>query len=394
MTNLIYSLPVLSLLLPLLTVLVLIAWLAGAGEMIVNGRHVPFLADLPVGTPAELPRATVVVAARNEERGIAEATRSLLAQRYPQLEIIVVDDRSSDATGEILRRLAAENPRLQVITVRSLPAGWLGKNHALALGAGRARGEWILFTDADVHLDPDALARGVSHARQRGLDHLAVAPRLLMRGVLLELFASGFALLFAQVTRPWRARRAGSRFHIGIGAFNLVRAGAYRAVGGHRTIRMRPDDDLRLGRILKEADFRQDLAFGGRDVAVEWYANLGEAMRGLEKNTFAGVDYSLPRALLAGSLLSLLGFYPFAALLFTSGVSWSISMLTAVLIVVIFAGSMRASGGRPFLAAAAPLAVLLVLFIAGRAMVLTLVQGGIRWRDTFYPLEQLREETE
>ncbi len=359
--------------------------------MIVRGRHTRRLPDVrDDDEAANLPPVSVVVAARNEAATVEQALRSLLALRYPDLEIIVVEDRSTDATGAILERIARENPRMRLVRVRELPAGWLGKNHALSLGAAEARGDWILFTDADVHLAPGALRRGIRLALDSRLDHLAVAPTLLMPGIPLALFATGFALLFAQFTRPWRARDPRSSRHIGIGAFNLVRAEAYRAVGGHHPIRMRPDDDLRLGRILKEAGHRQDFAFGGRDLVVEWYTSLGEAMRGLEKNTFAGVDYSLPRALVAGNTLGVLGLLPVVTLLFASGLSQMVALVTCLFIMLIFAGSMRGSGGNPLLAPAFPIAVVLILLIAGRATALTLLRGGIRWRDTFYSLDELR----
>jgi glycosyltransferase involved in cell wall biosynthesis len=370
--------------------LVLLAWLVGVGEMIVRGRRTARLSELPAGGPETLPSVSVVVAARNEAATVEAGVRSLLGLRYPRLEVIVVEDRSTDETPAILARLAAEEPGIHLVTVERLPPGWLGKNHALAVGAARATGEWILFTDADVHLAPSSLARAVEHARTRGLDHLAIAPTLHMRGVALTLFASGFALLFAQFTRPWRARDPRSPRHIGIGAFNLVRAEAYRAAGGHEPISMRPDDDLRLGKILKEAGYSQDFAVGGDQVVVEWYSSFREAVRGLEKNTFAGVDYSLPKALLSGFSLALLGLYPVAALLVGDGAVRTVAAITCLWITVIYAGSMRASGGSPLLAPAFPVAVLLILFVAGRATALTLLRGGIRWRDTFYPLAELR----
>jgi glycosyltransferase involved in cell wall biosynthesis len=372
-------------------IIVLALWLVSAAEMIVNGRSIPRLPELSVTGLAEpMPMVSVIVAARNEEATIAPALQALLSLDYNVLEIVVVNDRSTDRTGFILDEEARKSERLRVIHVEALPAGWLGKNHALAVGAARARGEWILFTDADVHLKPLALDRAVGYAVEQGLDHLAVAPRLEMNGFLLNLFSGAFALLFAQVTRPWLARRPGSRFHIGIGAFNLIRAKAYRCVGGHEPIRLRPDDDLRLGRLVKEAGFRQDLAFGDDDVVVEWYPTIGEAMRGLEKNSFSAVNYSLPAALLAGSMVAMLGVYPFIALFFTSGPTLTITAITCAFAVLLFAGSTRTSGSGILLAPAFPLAALLVLFIVGRATAMTLLNDGISWRDTRYTLEELK----
>jgi len=172
------------------------------------------------------------VPARDEAAGIEPAMRSLLAQHGPGLEIIAVDDRSTDGTGEILARLAAGDPRLTVLRVETLPEGWLGKTHAMHLATERARGEWLLFTDADVTMRPGAIRLALARARRERLAHLAVVPRLrargaLLRAVLLPISATVFVRYMA-----WRRRGQG----LGVGAFNLVHAQAWRACGGHRRI--------------------------------------------------------------------------------------------------------------------------------------------------------------
>lgn len=375
----------------ILATMAFLAWIISAAEMIVHRDAIPSLPELPAGDREELPSVSVIVAARNEALTIAPALRSLLDLDFPVLEVIVVNDRSTDATGEILDRESRDRDRLRVVHLTTLPAGWLGKNHALQVAADEAHGEWLLFTDADVIFHPLALRRAVAYAIDQRLDHLAVAPTLLMKGILLDLFAGAFALLFSQFARPWLARKPGSRFHIGIGAFNLVRAKAYRSVGGHRPISMRPDDDLRLGRILKQSGFRQAMAFGNGDVAVEWYSSISEATRGLEKNSFAAFDYSLPRAVAGSCLLFLIGIFPFAGLFFTSGLALWLNILTSGLVILLYAGSTRASGSKILMSPAFPLATLLVLFIIARATALTLLNDGISWRDTHYSLDELKQ---
>jgi len=377
-------------LLLVLAVIAFAAWVFSTVEMVLYGRTIPSLSALRIEQGADLPSISVIVAARNEADKIAPALRSLLELDYPDLEVLVVNDRSTDATGSILDRESKGWERLRVFHLHALPPGWLGKNHALQVAAGEARGDWLLFTDADVIFQPLSLQRAMSYVRQQRLDHLAVAPTLRMKGVVLDLFAGAFALLFSQFARPWLASRPGSRFHIGIGAFNLVRREAYEAVGGHRTISMRPDDDLRLGRILKLGGFQQDMAFGHGEVAVEWYSSIAEATRGLEKNSFAAFDYSLLRALTGSSLFFLIGIFPFIALFLTGGLAFVLNALTCALVVLLYAGSTRASGSRLLLAPAFPLAALLVLFIIIRATSLTLLNDGISWRDTHYSLEELK----
>src|SRR5947199_2314204 len=245
----------------LLALATLIAHVATAIQVYRGVRSIRSLRDLPP-LAGPLPRVSIIIPARNEERNLEEALRSILALDYDNLEIDVVDDRSTDRTGEILDRLAAVEPRLRVVHVRELPPGWLGKNHALWLGAEKATGDFLLFTDADVVFEPSALRRAVGAMVSDGLDHLTASPEIARPSVLFELFIGAFSLFFALFTKPWKVRDPRSPHHVGIGAFNLVRAAAYRAAGGHRAIAMRPDDDLKLGKLLKTRGFRSELVFG------------------------------------------------------------------------------------------------------------------------------------
>lgn len=160
----------------------LLAWLTLLVAPLLSGGRPLLVATLPADGPEALPRLSIVVPALNEEETVEPAMRTLLALDYPQLEIIAVDDRSTDETGGILDRLAATDPRLRVLHVRELPAGWLGKNHALHLASREATGDYILFTDADVLFEPTVLRRTVRAMIARGLDHLAVFPELVRGG--------------------------------------------------------------------------------------------------------------------------------------------------------------------------------------------------------------------
>ena len=332
---------------------------------------------------------SIVVAARDEARGIEAAMRSLLAQQYPALEIIAVDDRSGDSTGEVLDRLAATDPRLQVIHVRELPSGWLGKNHALAAGARVARGTWLLFTDADVVLAPTTVLRAVAIAERRGLDHLAVFPDIYMQSLLLQAFVTGFSVIGMMALRPW-SRRAGRRA-VGIGAFNLVRASKYAEAGGHEPIRLRPDDDLQLGTLLQTSGARQDALLGRDQVGVEWYPSVASAIDGLMKNSFAVVGYRSLLMLGGFVFYLLLALGPFVLLVLGDGLLRVLGG-TAILLLLgahlALAGQLRA---RPAAAVLYPVVELLLGWIVLRALVVTLARGGIVWRGTFYPLSELRK---
>lgn len=361
-----------------------------AADLIIGNRSVRALSNVPPVPIPDPPRVSIIVAARNEQRNIAAALQSLLDLSYPDYELIVVDDRSQDRTGPILDAMAASNPRLKVIHVDHLPPGWLGKNHALWVASRRASGELLLFTDADVVMEPTVVTRAVAFLEQNRLDHLAATPSMHMPTISLAMFGSAFIIFFSLFARPWKARDAKSRCHIGIGAFNLVRAEAYRRVGGHETIRLRPDDDIKLGKIIKKAGYRQDVAYGPEFLAVEWYATIGEAVRGLEKNAFSGADYSIPMVLAGALFHTLCGIWPFLAVFLTHGVTRGIAITTVVLILLLFADSARFHRSKPWHAAGYPLATALFVYILLRTMLLNLLQGGIYWRGTFYPLKELK----
>lgn len=338
-----------------------------------------------------LPRVSVLVAARNEALHLQEALGSLLALDYPALELIVVNDRSEDATGTILDVLAAQHPHLRALHVQTLPTGWLGKNHALWFASQRAQGELLLFTDADIVMEPSALRRAVALLQAERLDHLALTPRMLMPTAFLSMFGLTFTLVFALFTRPWKARDPQSSCHIGIGAFNLVRADAYRAIGGHQTIRLRPDDDLKLGKLLKRAGFRQELAYAPDFLGVEWYASVGEVIRGLEKNAFSGADYRIG-LVLSGVIFQLVtGIWPYLALLLTSGPTRWLNAAIVLLLTSLLIHGARRHRVPLWHALGFPLALTLFCWIVLRTTTLNLLHGGITWRGTFYPLDELKK---
>lgn len=360
-------------------------------EIAVGSRKIAFLRDSGPIAAAAAPAVSIVVAARNEERHIRAALQSLLALDYPRLEIIVVNDRSEDGTGRILDELSAGDARLASVHVRQLPDGWLGKNHALWLGSGRASGELLLFTDADVVMAPQTLSRAVNYLHLENIDHLAVTPEARMPSLALNMFGAAFGLFFGLFTRPWKAADPGSRCHIGIGAFNLVRADVYRAVGGHKTIALRPDDDLKLGKIIKKAGFRQRLSYGTGLVFVEWYASIRELVIGLEKNIFAGTDYRLWLAAVGVLFQLVANLWPYLALLVTTGATLAIYAAVVTVISLVVADSARRHGFSPWYALGFPGTTLLFTFIIVRSVSCNLGRGGISWRGTFYPLSELRK---
>ncbi|OYT72000.1 MAG: glycosyl transferase [Chloracidobacterium sp. CP2_5A] len=333
---------------------------------------------------------SVIVAARNEANTIELALRSLLAQDHPTLEIIVVNDRSEDATGDVLARLQRECPSLKVITVTALPPGWLGKNHAHWAGAKAAQGDFLLFTDADIVMHPSAIRQAVAFAAAERLDHLAMGPEVRMPGALLTAFLGTFTMCFSMFARPWRAPDPRSAAFIGIGAFNLVRRSVYERAGTHVVIRMRPDDDMKLGKIIKRAGGRQELVAGKDLLSVVWYRSLGELVRGLEKNAFAGLDYSLALALAGPLTLFFLFLWPYVALTFTTGWLWQLNLLNATLGLALYADNSLRHGVKWRHVPLFPVTVALLILITWNATLRTLIGRGITWRGTHYPLAELK----
>jgi len=339
-----------------------------------------------------VPSISVIFAARNEELSIEQATRSMLALDYPNMELIVVDDRSTDQTPSILLRLKQESPdALQTIRVELLPHEWLGKCHALHVGAQSARGEWLLFTDADIHMHPSTLQTTLDFASRKKADHLTLAPYCNMPSWILNTFVATFAFLFKAFVKPNQISNPKSSAHVGVGAFNLVRRSTYQAIGGHASVRLCPDDDVKLGKRIKLAGFQQRFANGMDLIRVPWYASLGEVFRGLEKNCFAGIDYSIPTWIGSNIFIFSSAILPWLLLPFATGTPLLLLAIACALWLCI--GSINAirCGYRIDHGLALPIGIFLFLLVLNRSVILTLIRRGIFWRDTFYSLDELRK---
>ncbi|HVD35333.1 MAG TPA: glycosyltransferase [Rubrobacter sp.] len=381
----------------LLVALSSVAWLTAAFGWLRGAGCIPVLREAArsSGPIDQYPSVSVVVPARDEEAGVGEALRSILDQDYPgRLEVVAVDDRSADRTGDIIARLAAKWPgRLKMLRVESLPDGWLGKNHALYRGAEKAGGEWLLFTDADVRFAPGCIEDAIHYALAEDLDHLTLSPELVSRGVALKSFVAAFVLIFGVTQRPWRAQDPQSEEAVGVGAFNLLKREAYLQAGTHEAIRLRPDDDMKLAKLIKEAGYSQGVAYGTGSVSVEWHESLAGAVRGLEKSIFPGVGYRLSMILLACILLFSTNVLPFFGVILARRLATRLLFGADVLAVVaMYAHGPRASGSAlsPLYAALHPFGIGVFIYAALRSACVALAKGGIEWRGTFYPLRLLK----
>ena len=358
-------------------------------DLAVGNLSIPAL-DLEDPATAPYPRVSIVTAARNEERHIREALFSILHLDYPNYEVIAVDDRSEDRTGEILDAMRAEFPQLQVIHVETLPEGWLGKNHALYSGANAATGELLLFGDADVRYAHSALSRAVGYMQRNNLDHVTVAPRIEAGTIPLSLVVQFFFMAFTIYMRPWKARDPRSKRYMGIGAFNLMRRAAYEKAGTIKRIALRPDDDIMLAKILKHSGASQHLVNGHDMLSVTWYSNLREMVAGLQKNSFAALKYSLVLAIAAVVGTFVFNVWPFLAVVLTSGLTRTLNISIALLLMTMYAGGAFRMQGRVWLAIAYPLAAAIFIYIIATATARTILGRGIAWRGTRYSLDDLK----
>jgi glycosyltransferase involved in cell wall biosynthesis len=378
----------------------MIAFLAGlvflfnlyaALDVLLGTARMRNLREIEPLPPARRPRVSIVVPACNEEETIRPALLSLLNLDYRPLEIIVVNDRSTDRTGEILAGMRQEYPQLVILDIWELPAGWLGKNHALQQGAETARGEYLLFTDADIHFAPSTLSRAMTLMVGEQIDHLSLIFRNVARGRLLNamMIDAGAGLFF--LLKPWKAPDPRSRRFSGVGAFNLLPRSVYFRVGGHERIKMHPIDDIMLGKIVKLSGYRQDCLSGYDFLQVRWYESPGKMIDGLMKNIFALYNFRVAYALAAVLLLCLTAILPFWGIFFLAGPARFFCLLAVTVRLYSSARGARLTGADPGVVPFSLLTPYLNVYIILRGMVTTLANRGIRWRGTRYPLEELRK---
>ena len=341
--------------------------------------------------PEGLPTVTVIVPARNEERDVEACLGSLLAQDYGPVRIVAVDDRSTDRTGALMDGFAAAHPgRLRVQHIAALPENWLGKTHAMAMAAAQANTDWLLFTDADVMFQPDSVRRSLAYAVASGADHLVTVPT-----PVIDRWDEGTVLGFFQIFglwggRPWKVANPKARHDaIGVGAFNLVRRSAYEQIGGYTALRMEIVEDIGLGRRIKRAGLAQRIAFGQGLVTVHWAAGALGLVDVMTKNIFSAFRFYVSLALAVCVWLVVFCAAPVLGLLLRE------TRLPAVLTLLSVGWAYRlygrVSGISAWQAVLSPVAALVFVYTLLRSMVVTLRQGGVVWRGTFYPLERLRE---
>lgn len=372
-------------------ILMLVLWVGMCVYLLVVSRRIAYLKSIPPLTEKDPPSIAVIIAVKDEEAEVENALRSVCNLNYPALKIVAVNDRSTDNTPQILQRMAQANPKIEVITIESLPEGWLGKNHALYQGYLATSSEWMLFADADVLIAQDALRKAVHYVQQNNLDHLTALPEITSSSKLFKAVMNTFALMLNVKLRPWDIANPGSNASMGVGAFNLVKRSAYEGAGTHKVISLRPDDDLKLGERIKRAGYRQNVVFGDGEISLQWYSSLREFVAGLMKNTFSVANYNIFMAMGMALSALLLVVLPWPLLLFF-GYPYTIVAVViflSQLVIMLGVKGIRAAWWHALLI---PFSGLVMVYIILVSSYRTLRQGGIYWRNSFYPLTELKKQ--
>ena len=371
-------------------------------------RGVRTLADIsqPEWDRKSTSKVAIIVPARNEEASIEQALYKLLSLDYDNYEVIAIDDRSTDRTGEIMDRLATltwgdgrpraselghSHARLKIVHIRELPPDWMGKAHAMWTAAKQTDADWLLFTDADVMFRPDCLRRAIAYAEAERADHLVVLPRVIMKRPGEKMMVGFFQLLFVFGHRPWKCADPKAKDHMGVGAFNLVRRTVYEAVGTYERLRFEVVDDMKLGKVIKSASFRQRVVLGDNLIEIRWAHGARGVVNNLTKNFFAVMSFQVWRALGGSIAVAFLNLVPFFGVLFARGWTRLTYGIALASMLALYAGVWRRDEISPWYFLLHPVSTVLFIYTILRSMFVTLWNGGVEWRGTFYPLEDLRK---
>jgi glycosyltransferase involved in cell wall biosynthesis len=337
------------------------------------------------------PKVSIIVPALNEEEKLEGALRSLLTLEYSNYEVIAVDDRSTDRTGEIMDRLATgSSGRCKVVHIKQLTDGWLGKPHGLQRGSEMATGDWLLFTDADITFRADTLDRAVHFGEKTNADHVVLFPRLIMKSWGERMMIAFLSLAFA-VRRPWKVSDPKASDFIGVGAFNMIRRSAFDALGGMHPLKMEVVEDMKLGKLIKKKGLKQVAAFGDGLLTIHWAAGAWGIVRNLRKNTFAFLEFRWHYTLAAILLLILFHWGPLVGVILAPGLAKLGFAVGLASLAFFYFGISRHLGISPVYFFLHPISAGLICLTLFQSTWFTLSNRGIDWRGTHYPMDELRK---
>ncbi len=338
------------------------------------------------------PKVSIMIPACNEEKHIFSAISSMEKMDYPNKEIIIVNDRSTDKTPQLIDELAKQSSIIKIIHIEHLPSHWMGKNHALYEGTKHTSGEWILFTDSDVYFDPDLLSRAMHFCLNKNLDHFAIFPKVEKSTFWMNSMMLLVTMMYFFMAKPWRAKHHWSQCSVGQGSFNLVKKSVYFDCGGHEKIRLNSDDDVKLGALIKSKKYKQDICFAENALRVPWYSSLPEMIKGLEKNIFAYMNYNISIMIFFTVFTFILFYLPLFNLFFASGIELVLCVINTMLIIMIFILIAKRFGYPLCYSFLYPITLAVDYYMSWRSLYYILKNQGVSWRDTFYSLENIKED--
>jgi len=356
-------------------------------------RSLPVLEKFRYEKVDNLPKISVIITACNEEKTIEQALNSRLSDSYKNIEFIIVNDRSTDGTSQIIQKLEESDPRIKVVTIKTLPDGWLGKLHAMQKGVEIANGEWLLFSDADVFIDSGTLEQVILFAENGSIDHVAVLPDLKSDLFLNNCATSTVLREILLYTRPWTIGRPGAKQAAGSGAFNLVRKSVFDRTNGFHDMKMEVVDDTVLAQLLIEQGGKPAVVIGRTKVGLTWYHSFSEILEGLGRLAFAGLgSFSWKRLGVIASIPFFFDMLPYFALFLNDSLLIKTISLFTVILSFIVINLLNIYLKRPLIPTIfPPLNHLLAYFICLHSAITNGIRGGIIWRGTFYPSELLKK---
>lgn len=328
------------------------------------------------------PKLSIIISACNEAHTIQPAISTLLAQDYPNLEIILVNDRSTDKTGEIIDNISKKDSRVKTINITQLPERWLGKVHALYEASKKITGEWILYTDADVHLRQGTLRKAIALCASCSYDHFSLLPKVHTSSFWYEIVLRSFGFLLLQDIRNLN--------FCGIGAFNLVKRSSLERTEGFPWLRMEVADDMGLGLLLQRSGAKNGYAFAFHHVSLTWYPSIGTMVRGLAKNTVCAAQYRLYKSLIFAICLWAIVVGPILVLLHPGlPYLWVLGIGAYCLLVInaVVAQTRLRENLLPSLFL--PPGLILISLIVLLSGIVCKLRGGVSWRGTHYKIQDL-----
>jgi len=387
----------------MLLIFALSAWTLITLFVLSSRFKAPFLRHMKDSKPRSTPLISILVPAKDEEANIEMCLKSLTAQDYPNFEIIVIDDRSTDRTGEICRKFAAIDKRIKILQISELPAGWTGKNHAIHEGVKHAKGAYLLFIDADTSHDPCCVSAAMALSEKEGLDALSVEPYFAWSNFFQELTFSIFTLVTACIFPIFLVNKRGSKTTLSNGQFILIKRKVYDSIGGHKAIAGRILEDLALAENVKKKGYHYNLAVGTGLITVKMYKDMASFWQGWSRILFLALKGNMSFALMLYLISIVISLFPFMIVIYiaiTAAMGLPpinlISILGLITVgLIIFANSFINSFFRisPFYSLLHPIAVISGMAVMGNSIMMATRKRQLEWKGTTYRISSYKTDS-